>query len=146
MADVDRLAFRSEIRKGTGSVRFVSVPDISTINQFDSVRKTNCPGSTRFGLCVSDASCLGPGRFGSFPRPVPAGSRMKQFGSIRPVWFGFLFLSANKNQLPKLWLLVAPPHLTGRSCEEAEAPRRRTWPAVKSHPQKAPCSDLACSA
>ena len=44
----------------------------------------------------SDASWLGLVRFGSVPRPVPrpvpAGSRIKRFGSVRPVWFGFLFL------------------------------------------------------
>ena len=46
------------------------------------------PGSTRFGLRFSDASWLGPVRFGSVPRPVPAGSRIQRFGSVRPVRFG----------------------------------------------------------
>ena len=38
-------------------------------------------GSTQFGLRFSDASWLGPLRFGPVPRPVPAGSRIKRFGS-----------------------------------------------------------------
>ena len=48
----------------------------------------------RFGLRFLDASWLGPVRFGSVPRPVPARSRIKRFGSVRfgPVRFGFLFL------------------------------------------------------
>ena len=41
------------------------------------------PGSTRFGLRFSDASWLGPVRFGSVPRPIPAGSRIKRFGLVR---------------------------------------------------------------
>ena len=44
----------------------------------------------------SDASWLDPVRFGSVPRLVPAGSEIKRFcsaGSVRPVRFGFLFLS-----------------------------------------------------
>ena len=60
------------------------------------------PGSTRFGLRFSDAWWLGPVRFGLFPRPVPAGSRIKRFGSvrfgsvrpIRPVRCGFFLLPA----------------------------------------------------
>ena len=73
-----------------GSVRFGSV-------RFGSVRKNVFPGSTRFGLPFSDASWLGPIRFGSVPRPVPAASGIKWFGSVRfgpvrPVRFGFLFL------------------------------------------------------
>ena len=62
----DSFRFRT-FRKFIGSVRFG--------NYF--------PGSTRFGLRFSDASWLGPVRFGSFPRPVPAGSRIKRFGSVR---------------------------------------------------------------
>ena len=56
---------------------------------FGSVRfgRFICPGSTRFRLRFSDASWLGPVRFGSFPRPVPAGSRIKRFGSAGSVWF-----------------------------------------------------------
>ena len=62
------------------SVRFVSVPDFSTILWFGSVRQIAFPGSTQFGLRFSDAAWLGPVRFGSVPRRVPAGSRIKQFG------------------------------------------------------------------
>ena len=40
-------------------------------------------GSTRFSLRFSDSSWLGPVRFGSVPRPVPAGSRIKRFDSDR---------------------------------------------------------------
>ena len=76
-------------QEGTGSVRFVSVPDFSKINRFGSVRFGNYfPGSTRFGLRFSDASWLGPVRFGSVPRPVPAGSGIKRFGSVRFGRFG----------------------------------------------------------
>ena len=50
------------------------------------------PGSTQFGLsfsdAISDASWLGPVRFSSFPRPVPVGSRIKRFGSVRFGRFG----------------------------------------------------------
>ena len=77
-----------ERQEGTGSVRFVSVPDCSKINRFGSVRKLICPGSTLFGLRFSDASWLGPVRFGSFPRPVPAGSGIKRLGSVRLCRFG----------------------------------------------------------
>ena len=40
-------------------------------------------GSALFGLRFSDASWLGPVRFGSFLRPVPAGSGINRFGSVR---------------------------------------------------------------
>ena len=80
------------IQEGTGSVRFVSVPDSSTIHRLGSVRERMFPGSMRFGRRFSDATWLGPVRFGSFLCPVPAGSRIKRFGSVRPVRFGFLFL------------------------------------------------------
>ena len=58
-------------RKLVGSVRF------------GSVRQIRCPGPMRFGLRFSDVSWLGSVRFGSFPRPVPAGSRIQRFGSVR---------------------------------------------------------------
>ena len=45
-------------------------------------------------LAIFGRVWLGPIRFGSFPRPVPAGSGIKQFGSVRPVRFGFRFLPA----------------------------------------------------
>ena len=51
------------IQEVTGSVRFVSVPDFSTI--IGSDRKMSFPGSTRFGLRFSDASWLGSVRFAS---------------------------------------------------------------------------------
>ena len=70
-------------QEGDGSVRFVSVPDFSKINRFGSVRKCIFPGSTRFGLRFSDTPWLGPVRFGSVPRPVPAGSGITRFGSVR---------------------------------------------------------------
>ena len=75
----DSFRFRSFL-KFVGSVRF------------GSVRKIVVPGSTRFGLRFSDTSWLSPVRFGSFPRSVPSGSRVKRFGSVRPVRFGLLFL------------------------------------------------------
>ena len=84
----ERTGVFSECQEGAGSVRFVSVPDFSKIVRFGSVWKLYFPGSTRFGLRFSDASWLGPVRFGSFPRPVPAGSRIQRFGSNRSVRFG----------------------------------------------------------
>ena len=54
---------------------------------------------TRFGLCFSDSSWLGPVRFGSFPRPVPAGSRIKRCGSVR---FGRL-RSVSYSFLKRAW-------------------------------------------
>ena len=58
------------------------------------------PGSTPVRPAFfSDESWLGPVRFGSFPRPVPAGSRVKRFGSVRPIRFGLLFLPV-KSILP----------------------------------------------
>ena len=73
--------------------------------RFDSFRfRTNIfPGSMRFGLRFSDASWLGPVRFGSFPRPVPAGSRIKRFGSVRFSRFGsvsYSFLSLRRHIRP----------------------------------------------
>ena len=52
------------------------------------MRKIDCPGSTRFGLRFSDASWLGPVRFGSYARPVPPGSRIQRCGSFRFGRFG----------------------------------------------------------
>ena len=49
---------RSLVQEGTGSVRFVSVPDKSKIHRFGSVRKVTFPGSTRFGLRFSDFNKL----------------------------------------------------------------------------------------
>ena len=56
----------------------------------------------RFGLCFSDASWLGPIRFGSEPRPVPASSEIKRFGSVRFGCFGsvsYSFLSIECKQI-----------------------------------------------
>ena len=47
---------RHKTQEGTGSVRFVSVPDFSKIPRFGSVRQIVVPGSTRFGLHFSDAN------------------------------------------------------------------------------------------
>ena len=97
-------------RNRFGSIRFGS--DFSKINRFGSVRKIRFPGSKRIGLRFSDASWLGLDRFGSFPRPIRAGSessvrqyltelsvrfgsvrfRVERFGSVLPVRFGFLSL------------------------------------------------------
>ena len=44
--------------------------------RFDSIRKISFPGLTPFGLHFSGVSWLGPVRFGSVPRPFPAGSRI----------------------------------------------------------------------
>ena len=60
--------------------------------RFGSVRNLCFPGSTRFGLRFSDTPWIGPVRFGSVPRPVPAGSGIKRFGSVRPIRFDFSFL------------------------------------------------------
>ena len=87
-----------QLQEGTGSVRFVSVPDLSQINRFGLVRKIRFPGLTRFGLRFSGPSWRGPVRFGSFPRTVPAGSIINElhgsvrfgsvrFGSVGSVWF-----------------------------------------------------------
>ena len=55
------------LQEGAGSARFVSVPDFfnNSSVRFGSVRTIIFPGSTRFGLRLSDASWLGPVRFGS---------------------------------------------------------------------------------
>ena len=77
-------------QEGAGSVRFVSVPDFSKINRFGSVRfgKISFP-ARRCSACVFGRVVA---RSGSvlflIPRPVPAGSRIKPFGSVRPIRFG----------------------------------------------------------
>ena len=70
------------------SVRFVSVPDFSRIHRNGSVRFGIF--ITRFGLCFSDASRLGPVRFGSFPRPVPELNGSVRFGRFGSVSYSFL--------------------------------------------------------
>ena len=86
----------SSDQEGTGSIRFGSGLFEHLSVRFGSVRTNMFPGSTRFGLRFSDASWLRPVRFGSFPRPVPAGSEIKRFGLVRFGRFGsvlFLFPS-----------------------------------------------------
>ena len=60
--------------------------------RFGLVRNLFVPGSTRRGLRFWDTPWLGPVQFGSVPRPVPAGSGIKRFGSVQPVRFAFSFL------------------------------------------------------
>ena len=72
------------IRKFIGSVRFGSV-------RFGSVWTKHFADSMRFGLRFSDASWHG--WFGSFPRPVPAASRIEWFGSARFGRFGLVSYS-----------------------------------------------------
>ena len=85
--------------------------------RFDSFRfrtfsKTHRFGSARFGQYVSRFDAVRPALFGravarsrtkfaSFPRPVPAGFRIKRFGSVQfgGFRFGFLFLPGKG----KLW-------------------------------------------
>ena len=70
----------------TGSARFVSVLDFYLLG---SVRFGNCfYGSMRSDLRFLKASWFGRVRFGSVPRPVPAGSKIKRFGSVRFGLFG----------------------------------------------------------
>ena len=73
------------------------------IYRFGSVRKHIFPGSTRFGLRFSDASWLGPVRSGSLPRPVPAGSRINRFGSVRFGRFGSVSYSVLQIHLRSLF-------------------------------------------
>ena len=76
--------------------------------RFGSVRKIHFPVRRGSGLRFSDASWLGLVRFGSFPRPVPVGSRFKRFGSVRFGRFGsvsYSFLSGEKDTIP--WIKTA---------------------------------------
>ena len=78
-----------KVREGTGSVRFVSVPDFSKIDRFGSVRNyVSWFDAVRPAFSGRVVARSGLVRFTSFPCPVPAGSRIKQFGSVRPVRFG----------------------------------------------------------
>ena len=87
------------------SIRFGSWLFKNVSVRFGSVWTIYFSGLTRF---CSDALWLGPVLFGSVPRPVLAGSRIAQFGSVRPaVRFGFSFLP-DKGALPaaaqqRLW-------------------------------------------
>ena len=88
-------------RNWSGSIRFGSVIFEKSSFRFGSVWQFYVYGSMRFGLRFLNALWLGPVRFGSFPRPVPAGSRIKRFGSVRPVRFGFLLLPDVTNEFNK---------------------------------------------
>ena len=78
-----------------GSIRFGSGHlEISSV-RFGSVRFGNVCFPVRRGWTCVFRTHRGSIRFGSVPRPVPAGSRIEQFGSI-PVRFGFLVLPGNK--------------------------------------------------
>ena len=74
-------------REGTGSVRFVSVPDFSKSHRFGSVRKNSFLGSTRVGLRFSDASWLGPVRFLSVSGSGRSQNSTVGFGSAGSVRF-----------------------------------------------------------
>ena len=83
------------LQEGTSSIRvdldFSKIHRFGSV-RFGSVRKISFLGSTRFGLRFSDVQWLGTVRFGSFPRPVPAGSRIERFGSVRPRFGSYSFL------------------------------------------------------
>ena len=74
--------------KRFASIRFGSGLFGNSSVRFGLVRKIKNPCSTRFGLRFSDVSWLGPVRFCSVPRLVPAGSRIEWFGSVRFCRFG----------------------------------------------------------
>ena len=86
-------------QEGTGSVRFVSVPDFSKIHRFGSVCFGYLCFPVRRGSACVFRTRLGSVRFGSVPRPGPAGSRINRFGSVRPVRFGILFLPEDDTQM-----------------------------------------------
>ena len=80
-------------RIGSGRNRFDSIHFGSdSLVRFASLRfaseQNNLPGSTRSGMRFSDVSWLAPVRFGSVPRPVPAGFEISRFGLVRFGWFG----------------------------------------------------------
>ena len=76
---------RIPVRNQLGSTRFGSGLFENSSVRFRSEK--TFPGSTWFGLRFSEASWLGPVRFGSVPRPVPAGSGINRFGSAASVRF-----------------------------------------------------------
>ena len=76
------------IQEGVGSVRFVSVPDFSEINRFGSVRFGKQCFPVRCGSACVFRTRRGSVRFDSFLRPVPAGSRIIRFCSVRFGQFG----------------------------------------------------------
>ena len=89
------------------------------------------PGSTRFGLRFSDASWLCPIRFGPFLRPVPAGSRIKRFSSVRFGRFGsdsYSFLYFCWIRLETLALNYLRPRENGN--------QRHAWKLARDHTSK----------
>ena len=90
--------------EGTGSVRFVSVPnffDNSSV-RFGSVWKIKIPFRRSSACVFSEASWLGPVRF-SFRvrfRPVPELNGSVRFGSAGPVWIHSLLKSSRTSLLP----------------------------------------------
>ena len=113
---------------GAGSVRFVSVPPFSKIHRFGSVRKFAFPGSTRFGLLFLDASSLGPVRFGSFPRPVPAGSKMKRFDSVRFGRFGSVSYSLLLSSLSFRFQRMIPKGISSLSSDSRQRYLSQRYP------------------
>ena len=92
-------------RKRFASIRFGSVSFEKSLFRFGSVWQLFLSGSMRFGLYFLNASWFGPVRFGSVPRPVPAGSEIKRFGSVRPIGsvsYSFLRLPGHRRALPVL--------------------------------------------
>ena len=86
-------------RKRFGSVRFGSGLFENSSVRFGSVRFGNFIFPVRRGSACAFWTRGGSIRFGSvpLPRPVPADSRIKRFGSVwfgsvRPVRFGFFFI------------------------------------------------------
>ena len=79
-------------QEGTGSVRFVSVPDFPTVNRFGSVRF----GKTRFQVRRGSACVFrtrrSSVRLGSLRFRVRFWPVLELNGSVRPVRFGFLLL------------------------------------------------------
>ena len=75
-------------QEGARSVQFVAVADFSKIYRFGSVRfgsenylsRFDAIRPAFFGRVVARSGSV---RFGSVPRPVPAGSRLIWFGSVR---------------------------------------------------------------
>ena len=70
------------------------------------------PGSKQFGLRFSDASWLGPVRFGSASGSGRFRNSTVRFGSVWPVRFGFLLLPGNYGRFSKAHVLFCsdPEH------------------------------------
>ena len=101
-----------DLQEGTSSVRFVSVPNFSTIHRFGSVRF----GSVRFGKYIfpvrRGSACIfrtfrSSVRFGSVRFrvrfwPVPELHISVRFGSVWSVRCGFLFLHESLDVMHKM--------------------------------------------